>query len=97
MIPGNYGPLAGQVTIGTMATRLPTLTCRGVLLANDDGASQQGNTDVIWLGFGSAVEVGNGYPLRPGMSLAIDLSELSGIYAVCESGGQTLSYMALGV
>lgn len=87
---------AGTALVGAVATQLPSLAASNVLLINDDGAEPNGNTETIWIGTDATVAPGSGFPLRVGAGISLDVTNLDNLWAICASGGQTLSYVAEG-
>lgn len=86
---GNAATFNGQASVTTSAAALATQAAKSLCLK-----SLSTNTDVIYLGSSSGVTSGNGFPLYPGDTQCLNVSNENLVFAISASGTQTLG--ALG-
>lgn len=103
----NVLPFAGVVgggrqTATTTASALnggTSMPCSRVILTSDDGATNNKNANVVWIG-GSGVTANAGYPIRPSYSnaehLVFDVQDVNKIFIYTASGTDKISWVALG-
>jgi hypothetical protein len=85
---------SGQITVTTAGTAVVGTTESGNLFAIK---AHPDNTDVIWVGNDGADDVSsaNGFPLEPGETIVLNVSNLNKLYFDADVSGEKVCWVKL--
>lgn len=85
--------LSGQVTVTTSGTAVQPDAVKGSLFSFK---AHPDNTDTVWLGNVSLdVSSSNGFPLDPGETLVLSISDLSQLWVDADVNGEKLCWIRM--
>lgn len=80
--------IEGQVTLTGAAQQLPNEPCMSVTLENVN------TNNVVYVGHDTTLTVANGYPLRPGATVSMDIDNANRIWVI-GTAAQVIGYIGV--